>query len=93
MLFKLKISKQRTRFLYNYQLNNEPQVQILSKAKWENEVLDQQIEWEIVYIQAIKTTLDVKIKNFQHKCLHRIIPTNKLLFKQNISPSNLCGFL
>ena len=24
--------------------------------------------------------------------MHRIIPTNKLLFKQNISPSNLCDF-
>ena len=92
LLFKLKRSKQKTRFIYSYQLNNEPQVQVPSKAKWENEFLDQQIEWEIVYIQAIKTTLDVKIKNFQYKYLQRIIPTNKLLFKQNISPSNLCGF-
>ena len=57
----------------------------------ENELLGE-LEWNKVFVNAAKTTLDVKIKNFQYKYLHRIIPTNKLLFKQNISSSNLCDF-
>ena len=92
LLYKLLKSKQKTQFLYNFELKNMLQLQITSIIKWENEFLDEQLEWNKIFLNSAKTTLDVKIKNFQYKYLHRIIPTNKLLFKQNISSSNLCNF-
>ena len=38
----------------------------------------------------ILSTIDTKLRNFQLKFLHRIIPTNKSLFKYKIVNSNIC---
>ena len=37
-----------------------------------------------------KTTIDSTLRNFQYKYVHRIIATNKYLFKCNLSNTNLC---
>ena len=38
-----------------------------------------------------KCTLDLKLRNFHLKFLHRIIPTNSFLFKVNIKDSPTCN--
>ena len=35
------------------------------------EFIDEQLEWNKIFLNCVKTTLDLKIKNFQYKYLHR----------------------
>ncbi|KAH3746366.1 hypothetical protein DPMN_180773 [Dreissena polymorpha] len=39
-----------------------------------------------------KATVESTLRNFQYKYIHRIIATNKYLFKCKLSNSNLCDF-
>jgi len=39
-----------------------------------------------------KATIESTLRNFQYKYVHRIIATNKYLFKCKLSNSNLCDF-
>ncbi|KAH3709354.1 hypothetical protein DPMN_068816 [Dreissena polymorpha] len=39
-----------------------------------------------------KATIESTLRNFQYKYIHRIIATNKYLFKCKLSNSNLCDF-
>ena len=39
-----------------------------------------------------KATLDSKTREFQYKLLHRIIYTNKILYKMGLVPSPMCSF-
>ena len=44
------------------------------------------------FILPYKVTQETKIRNFQFKFLHRILPNNNLLHKMKIKDSNLCVF-
>ncbi|KAH3784623.1 hypothetical protein DPMN_162584 [Dreissena polymorpha] len=39
-----------------------------------------------------KATIESTLRNFQYNYIHRIIATNKYLFKCKLSNSNLCDF-
>ena len=41
------------------------------------------------FISKIK---EIRLRNFQFKIIHRILPTNSLLHKMNITQNNLCTF-
>ena len=50
------------------------------------------INWKIVFTKAIKATQDAKLKWFQFRILHRIIPTNRYLHIRKLVDSPLCTF-
>ena len=43
-------------------------------------------------LKTMVATNDIKLGNFQYKCIMRIIPTNKFLQKCDIADSALCDF-
>ena len=62
-----------------------------SEEKWQN-TLGEQFKWKTVYQIPYKCSTDTTLRSFQYKILTRIIPTNKLLYKYKIKPSNTCEF-
>ena len=60
-------------------------------SKWRSE-LETDIYFENIFGNISKITYDHKLQNFQHKLLHRILPTNTLLVKIGIKDSDLCSF-
>ena len=51
-----------------------------------------EINLENVFENISLTTNDFKLRNFQYKLLHRILPTNMFLVKIGIKYSDLCNF-
>ena len=85
-------SKKVNKILYTYQLKSKPITAIKSEIKWNNIFENQVLEWNKIYTNVISATIDIKLRAFQYKFLHRVTPTNKLLFKQKLTDSNLCNF-
>jgi hypothetical protein len=50
-----------------------------------------EINLENVFENISLTTNDFKLRNFQYKILHRILPTNKFLVKIGIKESDQCN--
>ena len=50
------------------------------------------INWEKVYSLPFRTTLDSKLREFQHKILNNIVFTNDKLFRFGLSQSPNCTF-
>ena len=50
------------------------------------------LDWVKIFSHCCKTTLDVQLRWFQMKLLHRLIPTEKYLYQCKIIESPLCGF-
>ena len=80
------------KYVYDHQIKNDGQCKIASQDKWKTELEDPEIDWKRVYQTIFRTTIDTKLRNFQYKYIMRIIPTNKMLMKYKIKPSNLCEF-
>ena len=53
---------------------------------------DENLNWNNIYISRLHATKDVRLQNFQYKCLMRIIPTKKYLLKCKIKETALCEF-
>ena len=92
LLSKLLKSKEKNKYLYRHQMKNKIEHNISSQDKWETFLEKENIQWDKIYSNIYTSTIDIKLRNFQYKYLFRIVPTNKRLFKQNISSSNLCDF-
>lgn len=80
-----------TKFFYEILLGEKNVEIITSQEKWKEILDNRDLKWEEIY-QITKCTIDNKLKNFQYKFLHRIIPTNTFLLKVHLAPSSLCGF-
>ena len=50
------------------------------------------LDFETYYNLHSKSLRDISLRSFQFKILHRILPTNKLLFKMKINNYSLCDF-
>ena len=92
MLEKLIKSKQINKLMYISQINNLSTHTIKAEEKWNTIFPNEELQWKTIYTTAMNTSIDIKIKTFQYKFLHRIIPTNKLLMKQNLCSTSLCDF-
>ena len=64
---------------------------IKAQTKWENELRgNQQISWPEAYKSLYACTRDVKLKWLQLRVLHRILPTNKLLYLMGKKDTRKC---
>ena len=62
------------------------------KAKW-NEILHVDInesQWTTIFTLPKYTTQDLQIRTFQYKIIHRILPSNKLLYVYQIKETPFC---
>ena len=50
-----------------------------SEQKWIEQFGDEGLNWNKIYTNRLQATKDIRLQNFQYKCLMRIIPTNKYL--------------
>ena len=66
--------------------------EIKSEQKWIEQFGDEDLNWNKNYTNRLQTTKDIRLLNFQYKCLRRIIPTNKYLLKCKIRETALCEF-
>ena len=67
-------------------LNSKP----TSVNKW-NEIY-QEMDWKAIFLKPIKTTQDSKLRWFQLRIIHRIIPTNRYLCLRKITNNSSCSF-
>ena len=58
--------------------------------KWNTKYIN--LEWDRIFLKCRKTTSDVKLRWFQARLIHRILPTNVYLFLCKIKESPLCTF-
>ena len=63
-----------------------------AESKYEEIFSAHDLRWEQFYLLPRKATLDSKTREFQYKLLHRIIYTNKILYKMGLVPSPMCSF-
>ena len=63
-----------------------------SKYKYEELFPTTDLPWQEIYLIPRNVTVDTKTREFQFKYLHRIVFTNKALFKMGIVSSSLCTF-
>jgi len=88
--FFLKHRTKLTKFYYSKLIssNNCP----TSQKAWENILKCGELSWKKYYMLTSKATHEVKSREFQYKILHRILPTNDVLFKMKIANDNKCTF-
>ena len=79
------------KFFYSNILEKIVEIPEKSQKKWK-EKLNTEIVFEEYYYIISNYLKDVTLKAFQYKIIHRILPTNKLLFKMNESHYSLCYF-
>jgi hypothetical protein len=60
-------------------------------VKWEQK-LDTELDGSMLLNDIYRITNDTKLRNFQFKLLHHILPNNNLLHKIGIKNSALCNF-
>ena len=63
-----------------------------SEQNWIEQFGDEGLNWNKIYTNRLQATNDIRLQNFQYKCLMRIIPTNKHLLKCKIGETALCEF-
>ena len=89
-----KLQKNRKiekKFFYNLLTSYLEEIPEKSQLKWKSKLVGE-INFEEYYILIDSYLKDVTLRAFQFKLIHRILPTNKLLFKMKISHYSLCTF-
>ena len=61
-------------------------------AKWDISHNFDEDDWHVIFNVPWKSVSETKLQYFQFKCIHRILPTNKLLFAMKKVDSPLCSF-
>ena len=84
--------KNATKWVYKQLLENLTVYPTHTINKWEVELEILDIKWKNVFLSIYKCTNCVKLRNFQFKLCHRIIPLNNKLYEWGIVESTLCDF-
>ena len=92
LLSQLLRVKQTNKFVYNLPLNYENVEERKSEQKLNNTFVNEDLNWKQIYTTPIIATNDIKLREFQYKCLERIIPSKSYLHKCKLVSSSLCDF-
>lgn len=88
---KIMINK-KVKFIYRNLIDNICNQSTEKYLKWEEGLVTEISDWSKYFIVVKRSCRDTYLKNFQFKILHRIIPTNSLLYKIKIKDTQLCTF-
>ena len=64
--------------------------EIKSEQKWIDQLGDEDLNWNKLYTNRLQATKDIRLQNFQYRCLMRIIPIHKYLLKCKVGETALC---
>ena len=64
--------------------------QATAVVQWNKKYLE--LDWDKIFMKCSKVTNDTKLRWFQARLIHRILPTNRFLFLCKIKESPLCTF-
>ena len=85
-------NKKGSKAIYDTFISNKSYV-AKNVSKWSTELnLDENVNWNKIQYTVFRTTTDVKLRWLQYRISHRIIATNKLLYKINIKDNPFCTF-
>ena len=90
LLTKFINSKRPSKFVY-IALRESKIVTPVSISKWSYCSINFE-DWRSIFLAVHSSVRETKIKAFQYKFLHRIIPTNKFLFSIHYLPTPNCSF-
>ena len=80
------------KFVYNNFTRYSQGAVSKAEIKVNEQFSDETLQWKTVYLTVFKSTNDIKLRNFQHKYIMRIVRTHQFLTKCNIVGSALCEF-
>ena len=84
--------KDISKYIYKYFIEKDEKENFVKGiVKWEHK-LDTELDGNMLFNDINRITNDTKLRNFQFKLLHHILPNNKLLHKMGIKNSALCNF-
>ena len=92
ILDQITKSKQTNQYTYKLLMKKKLPPERKSEQKWIEQFSDENLNWNNIYTSRLQATKDVRLQNFQYKCLMRIIPTNKYLLKCKLKETALCEF-
>ena len=93
MLDKLLSMENASKYFYKILLNSlNKHTERNCFSKWERVTDTNDINWEIIFSRIYSTTIDTKIRNFQYKLIHDILPDNRILQKMGVTEDDLCNF-
>ena len=93
-VIKIKHLKKSSNYFYNELMDAIVTKPVKSQEKWNNSLSEDiaEEEWKKLYILPAKLTIDTKLRTFQMKILHDILPLNNWLFKCNLKETPKCTF-
>jgi len=91
MINKIKGKQNFNKYVYN-RLAERHREKVNIKEKWEQKLEITNLNLDNYFLILHKHLRDSYLKAFQYKILHRILPTNKLLFKMKLSNTSVCYF-
>ena len=59
-------------------------------GKWNS--IYTRLKWKDIFLKPLKTTIDTKLRWFQFRLIHRILPTQKFLHMCKLTDTALCNF-
>ena len=62
----------------------------ISVQKWRQAFSDESLDWKNIFLKPYKLTTDSKLRWFQVRILHRLIPTQRYLYIRKLVESPLC---
>ena len=86
--------KKCTKYVYEFLIQNLCEEPSEAYLKWNNELnvqYDSDI-WSTIFLKLAKTTKSTKLRYFQYRIFHRILPTNIHLKRFRIKETDLCSF-
>ena len=93
-MIKITNLKKTSRYFYHSKVSQSATSPLKAIQKW-NQLLDSPItdcEWKIYFNLPYLATKETKLVEFQIKVLHRILPTNKWLYKCKLTNTATCSF-
>ena len=82
------LEKITTKEIYNILIGGKSKTPV-SQEHWED-VLNEEIDWSAVWKQKLVNIQEAKLRNFNFKFVHRILPTKCLVCKWKILTTSLC---
>ena len=89
---EMQLCKFNNRYVYSLLINKIALTPNNTISKWTCQLNIPNQEWSHIFMLPYKCTIEEKLRNFHFKLIHRILPTNVLLFKLSKVQTSNCSF-